>query len=217
MPTTTKLSYSAIRRASLSHVTWVFLLSFLFQLFAEMDSTIFGLNKHEPFMSALSFCPALPWRSEGLSLLTYPLVHVSWIHWGSSSFFWLMLSPRILKAINKSGWKGNLVAFFLYGLLCALIALSFLMPWAPSSSEQDRVLGLSAVILFQISFLLILKPNIFIFPLAAALTYLYFSEGSALANWGHAMGFLLGSFFAVIQKFTSRSPLTSHTPHEERP
>lgn len=183
-----------------SHGFWIFALSLFFVWMDVYASTLFGMNAGESFSSYFSFSPAHPERLSGISLLTYPLVHMSFEHWASTAVLWMALALSIDKRVGGRGLIKQVLLLLFYAVVSLLMALSFLLPWAPHAGDADLVLGLSAVVFFQLGLLLLLRPPIYVWFLAPVMVYATFflSEGSALSRWGHSAGLLLGLIVGVV-------------------
>lgn len=203
MPSNTKMTYLYLRRASLMHPSWIFLFTLCIFIFTQWETSLFGLIPNEPLQGFLSFAPHQPWREWGLSLFTYPLVHESLQHWFINSILWMIFARKVYKRITLRGMAVQFWMVLFYGALSAMIALTYLLPFAPASTEHDRILGLSATILFQVGFLLSSGANSFLwfFLIALGLSYGFFGSGSPLSLWGHVMGFSIGLLFGLAYRF----------------
>lgn len=203
MSSNTILAYRRLARILFSHPAWILLGTLFILLFTQWETSLFGLIHNEPLQGFLAFSPFSPWREWGLSLFSYPLVHESLEHWFVNAFCWLIFASNVSKAAGVNSFPKELLALGFYACLSVVIALTYLLPFAPSSTEHDRILGLSATIFFQLGFLLSNSRNAFfwIFLLAIGITYGYFGAGSALAIWGHASGFLIGVTVGLLFRF----------------
>lgn len=202
MPSNSRLAYSAVVKALFSHPAWILTGTLFVFVFTQIETSLFGLIRNEPLQGFLSFSPYDPWREWGLTLFTYPLVHSSFEHWAINSFLWLIFGTKLSREIEIKKFYQELLALGFYALLSLMIALTYLLPMAPTSTEHDRILGLSATVFFQIGFLLRSGKNslLWFFLIALGITYGYFGAGSALALWGHAAGFLIGIILGQIYK-----------------
>lgn len=181
------------KRIARSPVSWILVATIALQLL-ESRETLFGFGVHDSLGAMLSLSPAQPIHFYGIPLLTYPLIHAGWQHWASSAFPWLLLAIPLRRRLPGLGARRKLAFLLAYGAASACIGLSYLLPFAPASTLQDRVLGLSALAFFQLGMILFLRPPLFawLLLLAMALAWLFGGAGSALSEWAHGAGFLLG-------------------------
>ncbi len=199
----TALAARFVRDLTCRHSNWVLAATFILVLIDSEQVTLFGVNAGESVKADFSFSPAAPTRLGGLGLLTYPLVHASGSHWVSGAVFWLFLSRLIETRFCGHGLYNQSKFIVAYGLVSAMIALSFLLPWAPVANVGDRILGLSAIVLFQTGFMIFVRPPPFFWWAVPTAVYtLYFSAAeSALAQWGHGAGFILGLTIGAVLRF----------------
>ncbi|MCO5144276.1 MAG: rhomboid family intramembrane serine protease [Oligoflexia bacterium] len=204
-----KLAYSYIKRFIFSCSSWIFFLTLILLILSQWTVSLYGLNPNEPLQSFLSFSPQNPWRDWGLSILSYPLIHISLEHWFVNVFFWLVLSFKINSFLRTHTILKQILILMVYGLVALIIALTYLLPVAPIALPHDRILGLSAIIFFQVGFLLISTNqfSVWIFLLALCLSYLFFGPSSNLTFWGHTAGLILGVFLGALVRFSYRKKI----------
>lgn len=202
-PSNSVLFRKKLKNLLQTHTTWVATITFVFLFLDARHSTLFGLLPNETLAATFSLSPADPGRLHGLALLSYPLFHTNWNHWVTSLFFFCLLASALDSRLAGKGLKKELLLMGLYALASGLIALSFLQPWAPAATDADRVLGLSALVLFQLGMLLPLRPTLLVWLMLPALGYtlLIASPGSSLSQWGHGAGLLLGLLIGTMLRF----------------
>lgn len=168
-------------------------------------ANLFGSHLQESLLRSLTLSPAMDLREQGLAVLTYPLMHLNWTHWLGSAPLWFFFGHQLREKLPARGIKKLLLLVILYGVASALIALSYSLPFAPLAQVSDRVLGLSALTLFQIGALSVLRPTFFVWiaMLAVGISTLAFAPQSALSNWGHLAGFISGLLFGALLRLRS--------------
>jgi membrane associated rhomboid family serine protease len=195
----------------------IFVASFLLQAVDSTQSSLFGRDRGESLTATFSFSPANSLQLNQLNkmsvirVLTYPMVHANWSHWLSTAPVWLALAYYFRSATNKYGLSSSPRLFLQIGAT-ALIAFSYFAPFAPHAQINERVLGLSALALFQLGALVFLRPHWTIWPFGLAMGYAFISTSptDGLSTWGHAVGFTLGLITGLwIRSKSSASSATS--------
>ncbi len=205
------LGLGALKAFLLSHTAWILGVSILLLLFDSRES-LFGFEPHEALAANFALSPGALFRFYSIPLFTYPLLHVGWEHWASSAFFWLLFAFPLAARMPGKGFTKEALLLAGYAMASATIGLTYLLPFAPASSGVDRVLGLSALALFQVGALLPLKPPLYVWVAlpVLAVAFVAAGPGSAHSLWGHGAGFVLGLSCSLPARwFFARATVTS--------
>lgn len=194
-----------------SHLLTIGFASLVLTWLEVSAATLFGVAPQESVSMSWSFYPESAFRASGLTFLTYPLVHLGWEHGAVNVALWFVLGGLLARRVPGLGLLKEFSLGALYALSAVLIALSYLSPMAPPWTAKDFILGLSGLVFFQWGFLIFMRPPVWVYGMAPIFLWILWT-GSALSNWGHGVGLVLGMIYGLTARFRGTSGASSSRP-----